>query len=82
MRVVFSEAAAREFGSLPSTVKQRVVNVIKRLAHWPEVSGAKPMRGTLAGEYRIRTGDWRVRFTVKGDVVIVKIAHRASVYDD
>jgi len=47
------------------------------------VSGAKPLRHGLKSHFRIRTGDWRVVFTVRGDVVrIVDIGHRKDVYED
>jgi mRNA-degrading endonuclease RelE of RelBE toxin-antitoxin system len=43
---------------------------------------AKAMRGDLKGYHRIRTGDWRVLFRVEADVIVVRIAHRSTVYDD
>jgi len=36
----------------------------------------------LKGHYRVRTGDWRVLFTVNADVIVVRIEHRSKVYDD
>ena len=27
-------------------------------------------------------GDWRVLFSVEADVIVVRIAHRSTVYDD
>jgi mRNA-degrading endonuclease RelE of RelBE toxin-antitoxin system len=58
-------AAARlEFDALPLRIQARVQEVFIRLIRWPEVSGVKPLRGSLKGAYRIPTGDWRVLFTV------------------
>jgi mRNA-degrading endonuclease RelE of RelBE toxin-antitoxin system len=52
------------------------------LEEWPDVSGAKPLRGSLAGHYRIRTGDYRVQFyTDKDDVVVEKVGHRDGFYE-
>jgi mRNA-degrading endonuclease RelE of RelBE toxin-antitoxin system len=49
----------------------------------PDVSGAKALRGKLAGHYRIRTGDYRVQFTVAGDVVTIeKVGHRDGFYGE
>jgi len=46
------------------------------------VSGAKALRGNLAGNFRIRTGDYRVVFRVRGETVIVwKIGYRGDIYD-
>ena len=54
--------------------------MIRRLADWPNVSGAKPLRKFLSGQYRMRTGDYRVQFKAVGDTVIVnKIGHRDAL---
>jgi len=53
-----------------------------RLAAWPRVSGAKPLRGGLVGQYRVRTGDYRAQFRVlEGVVIVVKVGHRDRFYD-
>lgn len=82
MRVVMLAKAQADFAKLPVVIQARVAGVVERLANWPNVTGAKPMRGALKGHYRIRTGDWRVLFRVKADVLVVRIAHRSTVYDD
>jgi mRNA interferase RelE/StbE len=67
---------------LPVVIRARVKALVDRLKQWPEVSGAKPLTGTLAGHYRLRTGDYRVQFRVEGDTVVVeKIGHRDKFYD-
>lgn len=92
--VVLPEALA-QLDELPDTIVGRVTRILERLESWPEVSGAKPLRGELAGHYRIRTGDYRVQFHFErgtppqGDkagepdtVTIEKIGHRDGVYDE
>ena len=75
--------AAFELEELPRDIHGRMIGILARLAHWPQVSGAKPLRGKLAGRYRIRTGDYRLQFVIKGDVVIVeRIGHRDGFYED
>jgi len=81
--VVLTTTAQAEFDDLPVTIRARVLTVFDRLRAWPATSGAKPMRGALAGHYRIRTGDWRVLFhPVGATVVIDRIANRRDVYDE
>lgn len=89
-------AEAREqFDRLPGAIQPRVTRILRRLGDWPEVSGAKPLRGELAGHYRIRTGDYRVQFFVErgttperdkasepDTVVVERIGHRDGFYDD
>jgi len=81
--VRLSPEAQEEYHALPRVVKVRMRRLFLRLENWPAVSGAKPLSGKLAGYYRLRTGDYRLRFHVRGERVIVdKIGHRKDVYDD
>ena len=81
--VTLTPWAAREMDRLPLTVRLRVLKVFERLERWPEASGAKALRGNLAGAYRIRTGDYRVQFRVRGDrVVVERVGHRDGFYDE
>ncbi len=81
--VSLTPEAARQFDGLPRSIKTRVLAVFERLQHWPTVSGAKPLRGNLSGSYRIRTGDYRVRFHAQAErVIIERIGHRAGFYED
>jgi mRNA interferase RelE/StbE len=84
MAVVLLTSEARDqAGALPRVVRVRVLKLVERLEKWPEVSGAKPLTGNLAGWYRLRTGDYRVQFRVDGETVHVeKIGHRDGFYDD
>jgi mRNA-degrading endonuclease RelE of RelBE toxin-antitoxin system len=81
--VSFTPEAHRQLLALPKAIHDRVVKIGKRLENWPAVSGCKPLSGNLAGSYRLRTGDYRIRFRVKGDIVTVdKIGHRKDVYEN
>jgi mRNA-degrading endonuclease RelE of RelBE toxin-antitoxin system len=81
--VTLEAEAAEQLGRLPERIKSRVTGIIERLRHWPEVSGAKPLRASLVGRYRIRTGDYRLQFHVQGDEVIIeRIGHRDRFYDE
>ena len=83
MQVELTPGAAAELEKLPAVIQARVWTVIRRLAGWPAVSGAKPLRHGLVGRYRIRTGDYRVQFYVRGETVVVeKIGNRDGFYED
>jgi mRNA-degrading endonuclease RelE of RelBE toxin-antitoxin system len=75
--------AAEQYGELPRSIQPRIDNIILRLGHWPAISGVKPLTGRLAGNSRVRTGDYRIVFRVAGDKLIVwKIGDRKDVYLD
>jgi mRNA-degrading endonuclease RelE of RelBE toxin-antitoxin system len=75
--------AFQQIERLPPGIHRRVLTVLERLDRWPNVSGAKPLRGDLAGHFRVRTGDYRVQFHLEGDTVIVeRVGHRDGFYED
>lgn len=81
-RVVLTIEGQADFAALPLRMQSRVRGVLARLAEWPNVSGAKPLRGDRVGQFRIRSGDWRVLFRViSPDVIVVSIKHRSEVYE-
>jgi mRNA interferase RelE/StbE len=84
MRVILDEEGQADFDGLPSAVKARVIEIARdRLPLWPNVSGAKALRGDWKGHYRIRTGDYRIIFRVVApDLIVVRIQHRSKVYED
>jgi mRNA-degrading endonuclease RelE of RelBE toxin-antitoxin system len=77
-----SRAAQRQIDELPIHLNAQAQKIIERLARWPQVSGAKPLRGKLKGHYRIRMGEHRMQFTAAADIVTVeKIGKRDKFYD-
>ncbi len=83
MDVELTPDALEAFRALPGVMQKRVQKVLRRLQDWPAVSGAKALSGNLAGWYRIRTGDYRIRFRIERNRIIVgRIGHRKDIYED
>ena len=83
VQVTVTPAALEELAKLPRVIRERIGELFQRLEAWPAVSGAKPLSGKLAGWYRLRTGDYRIRFRIEGETVIVaKIGHRSEFYEE
>ena len=81
-KVTLTPESADDLERLPRIIHVRVLSLLERLEKWPAVSGAKPLSGPLAGRFRLRTGDYRVQFQVKGTTVVVeKIGHRDGFYE-
>ena len=82
MEVRITPEALKQAEALNEPILTRVLRLVERLRKWPEVSGVKPLSGKLSGNYRLRTGDYRVQFRVAGSTIIVeKIGHRDRFYD-
>jgi mRNA-degrading endonuclease RelE of RelBE toxin-antitoxin system len=85
--VEITPEALEELAGVPRTVQRRIRDVFVRLQRWPEVSGVKPLRGALAGSFRIRTGEYRVVFRVRAVaeqewlITVWRIGYRGDVYD-
>lgn len=81
-RVTYEADVAEQLARVPQAILRRLEAVIRRLEKWPNVSGARPLRGELAGHWRIRTGDWRMQFRVVADEVIIeRVGHRDGFYE-
>ncbi len=81
-RIEFSRQAERQFRELPRKEQERLRGKIDRLCEVPYPKEAKKLAGE-EGLYRIRSGDYRMIYSVEDDVLIVlvlKIGHRKEIY--
>jgi mRNA interferase RelE/StbE len=69
---------------IPQKVRKQIVSKIKQLAFDPYPPTSRLIQGMMNGEervYRIRSGDYRILYVVRGDLVVVlDIDHRKDVY--
>jgi mRNA interferase RelE/StbE len=73
--------AKREFLGLSRDIRQRIADAIDDLQTNPRPPGAKTLTGHSG--YRIRTGSYRVLYTVSDRermIRIYRIGHRRDVY--
>ncbi len=71
-------AAVKSMKRLPRPERERLLNAIAGLP----AGDVRPLQG-LAGEWRLRVGDWRVRFRRDDDariIDVVLVAARGSAY--
>jgi len=78
--VRYTELALKNLSELPRREAAQIIRKIARLEGGLR-GNIKRLQGTDFG-YRLRMGDYRVLFDVKGDIVFIqKIGHRKDVYD-
>lgn len=80
--VILPKPVQKQLNSLPDTIRRQVVERILRLSENPRPPGVKKFTG-LNNEYRIRIGDYRVRYKINDpstQVVILHCKHRKDVY--
>lgn len=81
-RIEFAPAAARQLRKLDPQARRRIQAAVELLANDPRPAGAKKLVGG-EGEWRVRTGDYRVVYEIKTDalvVLVLAVAHRRDVY--
>ena len=81
--VALASSAEKELKKLPANLIARLVPRLENLASNPRPSGCKKLRGG-DGEWRIRSGDYRVVYTIddmKLLVEVTRIRHRSEVYE-
>lgn len=81
-RIELSRAARKDLDSLQKDTVARLGEWFKRLAADPQPFGSTKLRA-FQGEYRIRVGDHRVRYSIDDKeriVNILSIKHRGDAY--
>lgn len=80
--VLISKSTQKQIDQLPTSVKPRVLEKLVNLPQEPRPSGCIKLKG-YDNQYRIRVGDYRIRYSVDDEGFTVKILqckHRREVY--
>ena len=70
--VALASSAEKELKKLPANLIARLVPRLENLASNPRPSGCKKLRGG-DGEWRIRSGDYRVVYTIDDMKLLVEV---------
>ena len=77
--IAFTSAAIRQWRKLTATTRAQIDVKLTALAE-TGAGDVKALKG-VAG-MRLRAGDWRVLFTVKGNTITIHaVGHRRDIYD-
>lgn len=78
--IIIEKHALKELEQFPKKDNQKIVKAIDNLASDPRPNGCKKLKGI----WRIRIGNYRVLYSIDGEIKIVeigKIGHRKNIYD-
>jgi mRNA interferase RelE/StbE len=81
-RVTLAPSAARQLRKLDPQARRRIQAALELLAAEPRPPAATRLVGG-AGEWRIRTGDYRIIYEIHDDellILVLRIGHRREVY--
>lgn len=80
--IIISKSVQKQINNLPNDVILRIIEKIQNLASEPRPDGIVKLKGS-DNEYRIRIGDYRVRYEIDDQSQLVQILqckHRKDVY--
>ena len=82
--VVWSRPALRDLRRLDRAVEERVRAAVRRLAE-TEQGDIRRLQGEVPPQWRLRVGDWRVRFRFDDKtnrIVVQRVLPRGRAYRD
>ncbi len=82
-RITLSPMAARQLRKFDAQVRRRIQAALDLLAEQPRPPAATRLVGG-AGEWRVRTGDYRIVYEIEDGrllILVLRIAHRREVYE-
>ncbi|MDQ3480895.1 MAG: type II toxin-antitoxin system RelE/ParE family toxin [Actinomycetota bacterium] len=81
-RVSLTPTAARQLRKFDPQARRRIQAVLELLAVEPRPPAATRLVGG-SGEWRVRTGDYRVVYDIEDDkllVLVLRVGHRREIY--
>lgn len=82
-KITFKSSVAKDLRSIPNADIRRILSCIDELAENPRAPGCIKLSGYEL--YRTRQGNYRIVYEIRDGelvVVVIKVAHRSSVYAD
>jgi len=83
-KIQYSKYIEKDLSKLPKNEIKKILLKIEELSEDPRPNGVKALQGNFKGLYRIRSGNYRVVYQIKDDVLeilVVRIAHRGQIYE-
>ena len=80
--IVISKSVQKQIDNLPSDIQKRIIAKIQTLTDDPRSDGVVKLKG-FDREYRVRVGDYRVRYEVDDGNRIIQVLqckHRKDIY--
>ncbi len=80
--IAISKSVQKQIDNFPNDVAERIIEKIQNLASEPRPDGTVKFKAS-DNEYRIRIGDYRVRYEIDDESQLVQILqckHRKDVY--
>ena len=81
-KIEWKTSAGKELRKLDRDIILKILDIVGQLIDDPYPGGCRKLKGSQQ-TYRIRTGDYRIVYTVKSELLIIEIirvGHRKDIY--
>jgi mRNA interferase RelE/StbE len=81
-QIIIPKPVQKQLDSLPNSIYTKIIKKIQLLSENPRPEGVVKLKGS-DHEYRIRIGDYRVRYEIKDQqliILVLRCQHRKDVY--
>ena len=80
--ISIKSSAHKDFKKIdPQYRKKLALEIIKKLAENPYAG--KKLQGHYSGLYRLRVGNYRVRYAIlKDEIAVIRVGHRQGAYNN
>ena len=76
----WSESSLEDMAALDKGIARRIQRAVERFAE-TEIGNIKRLQGIDPPEYRLRIGEWRVRFAFDGGTIrVLRVLNRRDAY--
>ncbi|OAI49939.1 plasmid stabilization protein [Gammaproteobacteria bacterium SCGC AG-212-F23] len=79
--IEIERVAVKALQKIQTTDREKIINIINRLAHNPRPVGSKKLTGREG--WRIRVGNYRIIYEIKDTacyILVLDVGHRKDVY--
>lgn len=81
VEVIWADEALKDFDVLDAHIQERIKAKVTWLRNNLSDISQEPLRRTLRGFYKLRVGNYRVVYSVRGWVVTIEaVGHRRDIY--
>lgn len=83
-KIEYAESAVKEILSLDGSVRKTIKRAIEEKLMVDPLKFGQPLRRNLIGLFKLRVGNYRIIYQIKGRevlVLILAVSHRRNVYD-
>lgn len=76
VKLGWKKQARDAFEKLDATIQRRIISKLREIGEDAAHYSHRPLRGNLAGNFRLRVGIYRIIYTYKDNLLIVQSVRR------